>query len=144
MLMFSKIPLNYRNIQEIIDLKSRLHICIGSHITLSSFICLLIFKSLDCLILVFYIKSPTVAPPCNVKPWSKKYKIILYRNNLICQIELQHWWESHLKIESLINLKCILLCDLNVLFLNNFLSCTPSFFFFFKLKNKNLKNIHIN
>ncbi len=38
----------------------------GSHITLPSFICMLIYKSLGCLILVFCLKSSTVAPPCNI------------------------------------------------------------------------------
>ncbi len=67
MLIFSKIPLNNINIQEIIKYKAQ--ICFGSHITLSLLICMLIYKSLGCLILVFCQKSSTVAPLCNIYAW---------------------------------------------------------------------------
>ncbi len=36
--------------------------------TLSSFICMFIYKCLGCLIVGFCLKYPTVAPPCNIKP----------------------------------------------------------------------------
>ncbi len=40
-------------------------------ITLSSLICMFIYKSLGCLILGFCLKSPTAAPPRNIKPPDK-------------------------------------------------------------------------